>query len=127
MRTTKDKELRRKQLIAAIEMRSHGLSYQEIGKKIGMSKSSVHRMLLNFDPENINKVEDMKAGNTNQEKPKSREQMLRDEIATLKSELNAVRKELDYQTIRGEVLDELINIAERDFKIEIRKKDGAKR
>ena len=92
-----------------------------------MSKLSVHRMLLNFDPENINKVEDMKAGNTNQEKPKSREQRLRDEIATLKSELNAVRKELDYQTIRGEVLDELINIAERDFKIEIRKKDGAKR
>ena len=127
MRTTKDKKLRRKQLIAAIEMRGIGLSYNEIGKKIGMSKSSVHRMLLNFAPENMNEVEDMKADNPNQEEPKSREQRLRDEIATLKSELKAVRKELDYQIIRGEVLDELIDIAERDFKIDIRKKDGAKR
>lgn len=127
MRTTKDKKLRRKQLMAAIEMRGIGLSYVEIGKKIGMSKSSVHRMLLNFDPENINKAEEMKTDNTNQEKPKGREQRLRDEIAALKAELKAVRKELDYQTIRGEVLDELINMAERDFKIDIRKKDGAKR
>lgn len=127
MRTTKDKKLRRKQLMAAIEMRGIGLSYVEIGKKIGMSKSSVHRMLLNFDPENINEAEEMKTDNTNQEKPKGREQRLRDEIAALKAELKAVRKELDYQTIRGEVLDELINMAERDFKIDIRKKDGAKR
>lgn len=127
MRTTKDKKLRRKQLMAAIEMRGIGLSYVEIGKKIGMSKSSVHRMLLNFDPENINEAEEMKTDDTNQEKPKGREQRLRDEIAALKAELKAVRKELDYQTIRGEVLDELINMAERDFKIDIRKKDGAKR
>ena len=127
MRTTKDKKLRRKQLMAAIEMRGIGLSYVEIGKKIGMSNSSVHRMLLNFDPENINEAEEMKTDNTNQEKPKGREQRLRDEIAALKAELKAVRKELDYQTIRGEVLDELINMAERDFKIDIRKKDGAKR
>ena len=127
MAETKDKKLRRKQLMAAIEMRGIGLSYVEIGKKIGMSKSSVHRMLLNFDPENINEAEEMKTDNTNQEKPKGREQRLRDEIAALKAELKAVRKELDYQTIRGEVLDELINMAERDFKIDIRKKDGAKR
>ena len=127
MRTTKDKELRRKQLIAAIEMRSHGLSYQEIGKKIGMSKSSVHRMLLNFASVKLKETEEMKADTRSQETPKSREQRLRDEIDALKSELKSVRKELDYQTIRGEVLDELINIAERDFKIDIRKKDGAKR
>jgi len=127
MKIKEDKELRRKQLITAIEMRGIGLSYREIGKKIGMGKSSVHRMLLNFASVKLKETEEMKADTRSQETPKSREQRLRDEIDALKSELKSVRKELDYQTIRGEVLDELINIAERDFKIDIRKKDGAKR
>ena len=122
----KKKELRERQYFAAVEMHLQGLSQRQIARKIGVSQSKVCKMLCNFDPENINEVGEMKDDTPHQEKPKSREQKLKDENAALKAELRLLRKELDYQTIRGEVLDELINIAERDFKIEIRKKGGAK-
>ncbi len=123
----KKKELREREYFAAVELHLQGWSQRQIAKKIGVSQSKVCKMLCNFVPETLNEDEDMQGKAPNQEKPKSREQRLRDEIASLKAELKSMRKELDYQTIRGEVLDELINIAERDFKIDIRKKGGAKR
>ena len=49
-----------------------------------------------------------------------------DDIEALKAELSRVRRELSYQTMRAEAYDEMINIAERQFDVCIRKKAGAK-
>lgn len=49
-----------------------------------------------------------------------------DDIEALKAELSRVRKELTYQTMRADAYDEMINIAERQFDVSIRKKAGAK-
>lgn len=113
-----------------VRMRNKGYSYREIGEETGVSKSSVARILRNFDPE-IEKsqklLESMAKEKTDNGKQMTREQRLLEEVASLKAELRATRRELDHQTLRAEVLDEIINVAERKFDIEIRKKAGAKR
>ena len=121
-----NKKLRERQAKKAVELRSLGLPLRSISKKIGLSKSTVWRMLRTFDPENGYGVEDMEEKDRS-DKSKSREQQLVEEIARLKAELKETRKELDLQNLRADVLDEMINIAERKFEIKIRKKSGVKR
>lgn len=121
-----NKKLRERQAKKAVELRSLGLPLRSISKKIGLSKSTVWRMLRTFDPENGYEVEDMEEKDRS-DKSKSREQQLVEEIARLKAELKETRKELDLQNLRADVLDEMINIAERKFEIKIRKKSGVKR
>ena len=115
-----NKKLRERQAKKAVELRSLGLPLRSISKKIGLSKSTVWRMLRTFDPENGYEVEDMEEKDRS-DKSKSREQQLVEEIARLKAELKETRKELDLQNLRADVLDEMINIAERKFEIKIRK------
>ena len=113
-----------------VRMRNKGYSYREIGEETGVSKSSVARILRNFVPANESSYELLKSmakEKTDTERQRTREQRLLEEVASLKAELRATRRELDHQTLRAEVLDEIINVAERKFDIEIRKKAGAKR
>jgi transposase-like protein len=44
----------------------------------------------------------------------------------LESKIKQLEKDLDYEKLRTHALDTMINIAERDLKITIRKKHGAK-
>lgn len=113
-----------------VRMRNKGYSYREIGEETGVSKSSVARILRNFVPANESSYELLKSmakEKTDTERHRTREQRLLEEVASLKAELRATRRELDHQTLRAEVLDEIINVAEHKFNIEIRKKAGAKR
>lgn len=121
-----NKFLREKVLRATIELHRQGLSQRKIAKKIGVSQSYVSRILRNFDPGNEYEVEDMEEGDRS-DKSKSREQQLREENARLKAELKEARQEADFQSLRADVFDEMINIAERKFGISIRKKSGVKR
>lgn len=113
-----------------VRMRNKGYSYREIGEETGVSKSSVARILRNFVPANESSYELLKSmakEKTDTERQRTREQRLLEEVASLKAELRATRRELDHQMLRAEVLDEIINVAEHKFNIEIRKKAGAKR
>ena len=113
-------------MISAAQLREMGFSYRAIAKKIGVSHSAVYRMRRKFAAVTNTEKGTMGKNLDGERCPKSEEQRLKEEIASLKAELRSVRKELDYQTIRGEALDEMINIAERNFNISIRKKAGAK-
>lgn len=113
-----------------VQLHGKGYSYREIGEETGVSKSSVARILRNFVPANESSYELLKSmakEKTDTERQRTREQRLLEEVASLKAELRATRRELDHQTLRAEVLDEIINVAEHKFNIEIRKKAGAKR
>lgn len=103
-----------------------GLSHRMISEKTGLSKSAVGRFLRNFDPENEYEVEEMREKDR-PERKNSREQQLMEENDRLRAELKKVRKEADFQNLRADVLDEMINIAEREFGIPVRKKSGVKR
>ncbi len=83
-------------------------------------------MLRNFDLDSelddTNEVEKMSNKNrADKDSSKSREQQLMEENA------REARKERDFQNLRADVLDEMINIAEHKFDIKIRKKSGVKR
>lgn len=121
-----NKFLRERMLRAVIELHRQGFSQRKIAQKIGVSQSSVSRMLCNFAPEIEYEVEDMEEKDRS-DKGKSREQQLREENARLKAELKKARQEADFQGLRADVFDEMINIAERKFGISIRKKSGVKR
>lgn len=49
-----------------------------------------------------------------------------DDIKELKEKIRQLEKELKHERLRADVYDELINVAEENFKIQIRKKAGAK-
>ena len=48
------------------------------------------------------------------------------EVERLKNEIAILQGQLKYQQMRAEAYDTMIEIAEKKFKIEIRKKSGAK-
>ena len=48
-------------------------------------------------------------------------------IEELEKELELVRKQLEYSELKAETFEKVIEIAERELKIDIRKKSGTKR
>lgn len=127
-----DKKLRERKYMEAAKMRSQGYSLRVIGEKVGLGTTTVWKMLRNFDLDSelddTNEVEKMSDRNrAGKDSSKSREQQLMEENARLKAELKEARKERDFQNLRADVLDEMINIAEHKFDIKIRKKSGVKR
>lgn len=50
-----------------------------------------------------------------------------DEVERLKNEIAILQGQLKYQQMRADAYDTMIDIAEKKFKIDIRKKSGAKR
>lgn len=127
-----DKKLRERKYMEAAKMRSQGYSLRVIGEKVGLGTTTVWKMLRNFDLDSelddTNEVEKMSNRNrAGKDSSKSREQQLMKENARLKAELKEARKERDFQNLRADVLDEMINIAEHKFDIKIRKKSGVKR
>jgi hypothetical protein len=49
-----------------------------------------------------------------------------DDVESLQAELKRLRRELTKAEIKAEAYDEMINVAESQFNIKIRKKAGAK-
>ncbi len=137
------KKTKERQYAVVTELRRFGHSYRVISEKTGISKSTVGRLLLNFDPERATDVvrvekKKMKEENKKDKKEKgrevdsssvctSRERSLIEENTRLKAELKEARREADFQSLRAEVFDEMIKIAERELGIAIRKKSGVKR
>lgn len=56
----------------------------------------------------------------------SNNQVTTKEADSLKMELTKLKEELKYQRLRADAYDEMINVAEEQFDIKIRKKVGAK-
>jgi transposase len=89
------------------------ITKEECRRKYGIKgKSTVLRWIRNFH------------GN-NGEFPKIKMRK-KEEVSGLKDQIRALKKELDYERLRSTGLEEMINIAEEELKIPIRKKSGAK-
>ena len=59
--------------------------------------------------------------------PKMSRRQKSDEVSRLREQLELLKKELEYEKLKSSSYQEMIRIAEEDFKIPIRKKSGAKR
>ena len=94
-----------------------------------MSGSYISRWIANFVSENP-QVASMKrakpARTTPVHAPEVQSEKLPTDVQELQAELKRLRAQLTKAEIKAEAYDELINVAEAKFNIQIRKKAGAK-
>ena len=111
-----------------------GLGYRSISEILPVSFASVGYWIRNFVKEYTTKAEIMEAiSNLDKSSGKSSKKAKDNinvasskETDSLETELAHLREELKYQRLRADAYDEMINVAEEQFNIKIRKKVGAK-
>jgi hypothetical protein len=112
-----------------------GMCYRSISEILPVSFASVGYWIRNFAKEYKSQTEIMEAisnldkfslEQSGKEKDKVNTGSSKD-TASLESELASLRDELKYQRLRADAYDEMINVAEEQFNIKIRKKVGVKR
>ncbi len=123
----------RKHYEHVIHLRSQGMSIREIASKTGVSKSAVHRWLSIFAGENLSAMK------TNHSTPRRRPGIRVPETdpiskdhhlvainETAEEKIARLEKELEDARLRADLYNEIINVAEQKFGIQIRKKAGTK-
>ena len=133
----KDKTEKRQKYYDEV-MRLHfekGYGEDRIAKILPIGHTTVNRWIANFVAENKHNsdfiaMQKKKHTIQTQELYKAEQQentpVNTDEIAKLKSEIEQLRKELDFEKLKSEAYNTMIDIAEKKFRISIRKKRGAK-
>jgi len=107
-----------------------GYGEDRIAKILPIGHTTVNRWIANFVAENKNS--DLIAMQRKKRNTKSQKQQTpvttpaADEVEKLKAEIDNLRKALDYEKLRAEAYNTMIDIAEKKFSISIRKKRGAK-
>jgi len=111
-----------------------GYGEDRIAKILPIGHTTVNRWIANFVAENKNSdliAMQRKKRNTKSQKQQTQQQTpvttpAVDEVEKLKAEIDNLRKALDYEKLRAEAYNTMIDIAEKKFSISIRKKRGAK-
>ena len=106
-----------------------GMCGTNICKVLPISRAILYKWIAIFVEQNP-QVASMKrvkeAKNAPKPFPEVREEELPKTVLELQSELKKLRAQLNKAEIKAEAYDELINVAEAKFNIQIRKKAGAK-
>lgn len=92
-----------------------GESGSSISRRMGISQSSVSRIIRNFAASND------KSGLLMKNKPTD---SLAEENKALRAEILELKKKLHQETMRADFYDTMVDVAEEMFNIEIRKKAG---
>ncbi len=95
------------------------LSMSELAKKYGFGKTSVCRWVMEYERTSGSKAEILKALISPVMEQKENAEVLPADIATL-------QKELEQERLRNKLLTAMIDIAEEELKIPIRKKYGTR-
>jgi transposase-like protein len=109
------------------EYLEQGLGYRTLAKKFGVSRTTINKWVMihqgihNLPPtekqqkhylSKMNNTGNVAAGDSNYKKD-------------LEEKIRLLEKQLEWEKLRVEVLDTLINVAEKQLNISIRKKPGA--
>ncbi|MBD5163421.1 MAG: helix-turn-helix domain-containing protein [Bacteroidales bacterium] len=116
-----------------VQLRRQGMTIREISAKTGVAKSAVHRWLSIFAGENLPA---MKKTTTSPKRvtgirvPQSKEKTSAIPVSsieeTAEEKIARLEKELEDARLRADLYEEIINVAEKKFDIQIRKKAGTK-
>ena len=108
-----------------------GLSTRAISKKIGISKSTIHNWCSKFAAElTINDMSRKKSKPTRYiatSAPQNVENIQSSIPETDAQKIARLERELRNAQLRADFYEEMVNVAEEQFNISIRKKAGAKR
>lgn len=127
------------QVEEAMLLHEAGWSNVAIGKKLGRHHSNIQRLLKKMDCSSVNKyMKNQESSTTGRvhrvsgsRVPESAARpMCAEQKADMDELLNKVARleqELEEARLRADLYDEIINVAEKKFDIQIRKKAGTKR
>lgn len=105
-----------KRLDIALDYYKGGMTMRSLSVKYGASVSTIFRSIRTFTGENPEQVEMMKQRQLSNE----------DELSRLRRENRALKAKLAYEEMRSTAYGTMIDVAEEQFKISIRKKAGTK-
>jgi hypothetical protein len=118
---------------AVVALRKQGASIREIAEKTGVAKSAVQRWLSIFAGENVPVMKKSQAKQKNRicgvrapEHKVTSPEIVDGGNETLQERLQRLEKELKEARIRADLYEEIINVAEKKFDIQIIKKAGTK-
>ena len=117
-----------------VHLRRQGMSIREISSKTGVAKSAVHRWLCIFAGENQPAMKTKPISpkrvtgiQVPENKAKTSKKTTTESDETAEEKIARLEKELEEARLRADLYDEIINVAEKKFDIQIRKKAGTKR
>ena len=108
------------------EYLTQGTGFRKLAAKYGISRTTICKWVaIHQGIHNLPLTEKQKryssSMNSSTKKSTSREQS----VEELQQKIAALEKQLEWEKLRSEALDTMINIAEKDLNIQIRKKPGA--
>ena len=117
-------------LAQALSLSKQGLPVSTIVKLIPVDRATIYRWIAKFavdNPQEEPSVMAKKSKKGSRVQPEALiNEALPDDVIALQKEIKDLRAQLTKAEIKAEAFDELINVAEAQFGIQIRKKAGAK-
>lgn len=107
-----------------IKLYQEGLNYERISKIIPVTCDTISRWIRTFVAENQSSTRMAKTIHPQEVSPVPGSESA--DVKVLQSEIARLKKQLAHETLRADAYDELINVAEKQFNISIRKKAGTK-
>lgn len=110
------------------EYLTQGGGFRKLADKYGISRTTICKWVMiyqgihNLPPTEKQQKHSVYSMSNNREKLNSEEQT---SAEALQQKIAALEKQLQWEKLRVEALDTMINIAEKDLNISIRKKPGA--
>lgn len=104
-----------------------GCGFRKLEKKYGVSRTTIckwvliHQGIHNLPPTEKQQSYSTSSMNSSPKKTADKDQQTNDELL---QKIATLEKQLAHQELRAEVLDTLINVAEKQLNISIRKKSG---
>lgn len=105
-----------------------GIPYRALAEKYGVSRSTINKwVLVHQGIHNIPRSRKQVSYDLQQKKlGKKSKQIIKPEQSDLEKKIEVLEKQLEWEKLRTMALDTLINVAERELNIDIRKKPGTR-
>ena len=110
------------------EYLTQGGGFRKLAEKYGISRTTIckwvliHQGIHNLPPTEKQQKHSLYSMSNKRKKLNTDEQQ---SLEAMQQKIAALEKQLEWEKLRAEALDTMINIAEKDLNIQIRKKPGA--
>jgi len=109
------------------EYLTQGMGYRQLAKKYGISRTTINKWVMihqgihNLPPTQKKVQYNNSSMNSSKQKNTNEQQQ---DLQDLQQKIAVLEKQLQWEKMRGDALDTMINIAEKQLDITIRKKSG---
>ena len=113
---------------AVREYLEDGISYRELSKKYGVSRTTINKWVLVHQGIHDLPRSHKQVSYDLQQKTlgKKSKQAVKPDQSDLEKKIEVLQKQLEWERLRALALDTMITVAERELNIDIRKKPGTK-